>query len=330
MIACARGSRSATSRAVPWAIWALAHESSVDTCNRCAVVAEPVAAAVADPSDDEHRPVDDRGDERARRRALPWRPPSPRPPRLAAAPRRPRPASSAIQSSTSVAGVRDGGGGAWSSTSRAARAAASDATSLSVVVLTPSHTTSTIRSRDAASAVASSLRGCTMPLSQTAATLGAGCSLKWSRSLDRPQAAHRAPAVGVDLATARAAPRREDSGASAGSTARVSVAGSTRGRFPSVSGSRWRASRHTTRRTGRSPRRARRRSGTRSHERPRPDGVGGVDEPDALGPIRRERREIAVRLLGRGRAGRARWPRRRRSSSPGWSPVRLHLGRARR
>ena len=72
------------------------------------------------------------------------------------------------------------------STSRAARAAASDATSESSDELTPSQTTSSARlpgSASAAIAMASSLRLCRMPRSHTPATHGAGCSLKWSRAL---------------------------------------------------------------------------------------------------------------------------------------------------
>src|SRR4051794_1760045 len=70
------------------------------------------------------------------------------------------------------------------STSRAARAAASEATSESSDELTPSQTTSSARlpgSASAPSAMASSFRLCRMPRSHTPATHGAGCSAKWSR-----------------------------------------------------------------------------------------------------------------------------------------------------
>ncbi len=76
--------------------------------------------------------------------------------------------------------------GALARTSRAARAAARLATSESVDEETPSHTTSTAwppASGPAARATASSLRTCRMPRSQTAATHGAGCSVKWWRAL---------------------------------------------------------------------------------------------------------------------------------------------------
>ncbi len=88
-----------------------------------------------------------------------------------------------VQCSTTAAGAADGAGAAAASRSRASRAAANDATSLSVEEVTPSHTTSTRRCSAIATAAASSLRGCTRPLSHTTATSGAGCSLKWSRSL---------------------------------------------------------------------------------------------------------------------------------------------------
>ena len=48
---------------------------------------------------------------------------------------------------------------------------------------TPSQTTSTTRWPSTAIAIASSLRVCRMPRSQTPATQGAGCSSKWSRGL---------------------------------------------------------------------------------------------------------------------------------------------------
>ncbi len=70
------------------------------------------------------------------------------------------------------------------STSRAARAPARLATSESIEEETPSQTTSTARvpgSGSAATATASSLRGCRMPRSHTAATQDAGCSTTWSR-----------------------------------------------------------------------------------------------------------------------------------------------------
>ncbi len=72
------------------------------------------------------------------------------------------------------------------STSRAARAAARLATSESVEEETPSQTTSTAwlpGSSLASSATASSLREWRTPRSHTAATQGAGCSVKWSRRL---------------------------------------------------------------------------------------------------------------------------------------------------
>ena len=69
-------------------------------------------------------------------------------------------------------------------TSRAARAAARLATSESVEDDTPSQTTRTAWPSGAAErATASSLRVWRTPRSQTAATHGAGCSLKWLRSL---------------------------------------------------------------------------------------------------------------------------------------------------
>ena len=69
-------------------------------------------------------------------------------------------------------------------TSRAARAAARLATSESVDEDTPSQTTSTAWVSGAAErATASSLRVWRTPRSQTAATQGAGCSVKWLRSL---------------------------------------------------------------------------------------------------------------------------------------------------
>ncbi len=70
--------------------------------------------------------------------------------------------------------------------SSAARAPASEATSESVELDTPSRTTSTARqpgASSASSAIASSLRLWTMPRSQTPATQEAGVSRKWSRSL---------------------------------------------------------------------------------------------------------------------------------------------------
>src|SRR3954453_10194868 len=66
---------------------------------------------------------------------------------------------------------------------QAARAAASAARSLCGALGTPSQTTSTANepSGFAASAIASSFAVCTIPLSQTPPTHGAGCSLQWSR-----------------------------------------------------------------------------------------------------------------------------------------------------
>ena len=72
------------------------------------------------------------------------------------------------------------------SVSRAARAPASEATSESIELDTPSRTTRTARSPGvfaASRAIASSFLPCTMPRSHTPATQVAGVSRKWSRSL---------------------------------------------------------------------------------------------------------------------------------------------------
>ncbi len=72
------------------------------------------------------------------------------------------------------------------STPTAALAPASDAMWESSVLETPSSTISTARSpgfSPASNAIASSLRLCLMPRSQTPATHVAGCSRKWSRSV---------------------------------------------------------------------------------------------------------------------------------------------------
>lgn len=75
-------------------------------------------------------------------------------------------------------------GMASSRASLAARLAARLAMWESVEFETPSHTTSTAKEscRSSASrAMASSLRPCRMPMSQTPATQGCGSSVKWSR-----------------------------------------------------------------------------------------------------------------------------------------------------
>src|SRR3954454_7000417 len=66
---------------------------------------------------------------------------------------------------------------------QAARAAATAARSLCGALVTPSQTTSTANEPSglAASAIASSFAACTIPLSQTPPTHGAGRSLQWSR-----------------------------------------------------------------------------------------------------------------------------------------------------
>ncbi len=69
------------------------------------------------------------------------------------------------------------------STSHARPAAARAATSESMLVETPSQTTSTARSPRAHSAMASSLRWCCSPRSHTPPTHSAGAAEKWSRRL---------------------------------------------------------------------------------------------------------------------------------------------------
>ncbi len=75
-------------------------------------------------------------------------------------------------------------GKGWSSTERAAFAAASDAMWESVAMETPSQTTSTARDPAgsvARNAMASSLRVCRLPMSQTPPTQAAGASVTWKR-----------------------------------------------------------------------------------------------------------------------------------------------------
>ena len=134
------------------------------------------------------------------------------------------------------------------STSRAARAPARLATSESIEDETPSQTTSTARvpgSGSAATATASSLRGCRTPRSQTAATQGAGCSTKWSRGLGRlgaararssrprrpspPQAAQTGAATGISTVAPRDGASSPVSGR-AGSVGSVGCVGGPRGR----------------------------------------------------------------------------------------------------
>ena len=67
------------------------------------------------------------------------------------------------------------------STSSTARAAFIDPMCESTVLETPSQTTRTARSPSTAIAIASSLRWCRIPRSQTPPTQGTGCSSKWSR-----------------------------------------------------------------------------------------------------------------------------------------------------
>ena len=148
VIACARESASATSRATPCAISPRRPRVVDRELGRGAVVAEPVGATVADPRHREERTVDHRRDEGARRRVR-------RRCRRAAADcgrRGLRGRGGGDELFVPVldartAGRSTTGAGAAASTSRAARAAASAATSLSVALVTPSHTTSTMRSR---------------------------------------------------------------------------------------------------------------------------------------------------------------------------------------
>ena len=91
-----------------------------------------------------------------------------------------------VTTESRLSGVPMPCGSGGRNTSSAAFAPASEAMWESSVLETPSSTTSTARSpgvSEASSAIASSLRECLMPRSQTPATQLAGCSRKWSRSV---------------------------------------------------------------------------------------------------------------------------------------------------
>ena len=210
VIECARGSRSAASRGMPCAISALAHESSTETCDRGAVVAEPVAAAVADPRRRRapgRRPPPRRTCTTAGSRATRPTPPRPRPRACAATHRSLQLRRSSTRRASPA--VR-AGGGRRALRARRARpaAAASDATSLSVVDVTPSQTTSTIRSSDDGERERVLVAGVhAAPCRRRRRRPRRGCSVVVVALAGGAQTADRAPAVGVDHAAARAVPR---------------------------------------------------------------------------------------------------------------------------
>jgi hypothetical protein len=183
VIACPCGPLSASARGTPSAICSAANESSVVSSrgfpasgSQYARLSPTQPTTRSGPSSTAATNVQDAG---LPRPAVVWATTA----SLAASAAAPSASAVAV---ARVAGVPIACGSETASTSRAARAAARLATSESVDVETPSQTTSTAWPPGSASAwraMASSFRECRMPRSQTPATHGAGCSVKWLRGL---------------------------------------------------------------------------------------------------------------------------------------------------
>ena len=89
--------------------------------------------------------------------------------------------NSRVMAASRLSGTPSPRGSGGRSTSSTACAAFIDPMWESTVLDTPSQTTRTTRGPSTAIAIASSLRWCRIPRSQTPPTQGAGCSSKWSR-----------------------------------------------------------------------------------------------------------------------------------------------------
>ena len=288
---CAAGSRSAASRGVPaaissWASGVVDRQQAARRRRRGAGRRGSRRCRRTAPG-----PLDHRRHPRARRRVRRGRVAVGDDGGVGRARRRgPAPAAAAASALSAVPSPR---GRAGASTSRLARAAARAARSESVEDETPSQTTRTARppgSGSANRAIASSLRECRTPRSQTPATHGAGASRKWSRGARGPGAARRAVAVVADLTTAR---RARQAGGRGGAHAAAGGGRADRGGLDRRGAGhrvRWgrcrRGGCRSPRRTGRRVPRGCRRPGTGprcpgSRQAPAPDGVGAVDQLDA-------------------------------------------------